>query len=304
MVSAFPASHTRMSQRGPGKRVFLTGASSGIGLATARILLAAGCQVWGTARALERLPVGLENFHPVQLDLNDERSIYEGFTAAQTAAGGRFEVLINNAGGGWFGPAAGLPAEELRKQFQTLVFGPMALIQLALPAMRTARSPEGLIVNVTSLAARLPLPYAAAYSAAKAALSSFSVTLRMEEMDASRGAIRFVDLQPGDIATNFNQAMSGPRELHGRQDRSSDGSDDDPAMAAARRVLEVSDRDMQNAPPPELIAQEICKLVFAKNVPAVRACGTFYQAVLGPLATRFLPAKFLERSIRAHFASR
>lgn len=285
------------------KRVFLTGASSGIGLATAHRLVAAGCQVWGTARAIERLPTELENFYPVQLDLNDERSVCENFTAAQAAAGGRFEVLINNAGGGWFGPAASIPAPELRRQFQTLVFGPMMLIQLALPAMRAARPAAGLVINVTSLAARLPLPYAAAYSAAKAALSSFSATLRMEEMDASEGRIRFVDLQPGDIATNFNEAMSvvpglrEPQEIGGVLEN-------DPAWAAARRVLAVSDQDMRAAPPPELIADEIRGLVFAGAVPAVRACGTFYQATLGPLATRFLPAKFLERSIRAHFSSR
>ncbi len=285
------------------KRVFLTGASSGIGLATARSLVAAGCQVWGTARAIERLPAGLENFHPVPLDLNDERSIRENFAAAQAAAGGRFEVLINNAGGGWFGPAARIPSEELHRQFQTLVFGPMILIQLALPAMRATRPAEGLIINVTSLAARLPLPYAAAYSAAKAALSSFSATLRMEEMDASGGRIRFVDLQPGDIATNFNEAMSVAPGLRESQ-QAAGGSEDDPAWTAARRVLAVSDRDMRAAPPPELIADEIRRLVFARTVPAVRACGSFYQATLGPLATRFLPAKFLERSICAHFSSR
>ena len=285
------------------KRVFLTGASSGIGLATARSLVAAGCQVWGTARAIERLPAGLENFHPVQLDLNDECSIHENFTAAQAAAGGRFEVLINNAGGGWFGPAASIPTKELRGQFQTLVFGPMTLIQLALPAMRAARPAEGLVINVTSLAARLPLPYAAAYSAAKAALSSFSATLRMEETDASGGRIRFVDLQPGDIATNFNEVMSVAPGLRESRNAGAD-SEDDPAWTAARRVLAVSDRDMRAAPPPELIADEIRRLVFARTVPAIRACATFYQATLGPLATRFLPAKFLERSILAHFTSR
>ena len=285
------------------RRIFLTGASSGIGLAAARSLTAAGCQVWGTARSLERLPADLPGFHPVVLDLAEELSIQEGFLSAQAAAGGRFDVLINNAGGGWFGPVAQIPAAELRHQFQTLVFGPMQLIQLALPAMRAAQpKPKGLIINVTSLSARLPLPYAAAYSAAKAALSSFSATLRMEEADVSRGAIHFVDLQPGDIATNFNRAMTRTPELGtsataGSQPHPPDGA----ALAAARRVLAVSDRDMSTAPPPELVAKEIRRLVFARSHPAVRACGMFFQAKLGVLASRILPSQLLERSIRGHF---
>ena len=149
------------------KRVFLTGASAGIGLATARALSAAGCEVWGTARDVGRLPVDLPGFHPVALDLNDPGSLETIFHRARTEAGGRFDAVINNAGGGWFGPGAEIPPDELLAQFQALALGPMALIRLALPSLR--RSPGGLVVNVTSLAARLPLPFGAAYSAAKAA---------------------------------------------------------------------------------------------------------------------------------------
>ena len=135
-------------------RVFLTGASAGIGLATARALTAAGREVWGTSRQLDRLPSNLPNFHPIALDLNDMRSMEDGILCCtQSEAGGRFDVLINNAGGGWFGPGAQMPPEELRAQFETLAFGPIRLIQLALPAMRA--QPGGLVVNVTSLAARL-----------------------------------------------------------------------------------------------------------------------------------------------------
>ncbi len=287
----------------PSPRVFLTGASSGIGLATARRLVAAGCHVWGTARSLDRLPEQLPNFRRVVMDLESSDSVRESFEVAQAEAGGRFEVLINNAGGGWFGPAAQMPAEELRRQFQILVFGPMQLIQLALPAMRGAQpKATGLIINVTSLAARLPLPYAAAYSAAKAALSSFSATLRMEERDGSGGAIHFVDLQPGDIATNFNRAMTRTPETGSADGTRVREASSDPVLAGAQRVLEISDRDMSKAPPPELVAEKIQRLVFARRHPAVRACGTFFQAGLGTFASRILPAKFLERSILGHFS--
>lgn len=88
------------------KRIFLTGASSGIGLATAQALTGAGHAVWGTSRAIERLPKDLPNFHPVVLRLGDEEALRASFAEAQSEAGGRFDVLINNAGNGWFGPAA------------------------------------------------------------------------------------------------------------------------------------------------------------------------------------------------------
>ena len=131
------------------RKIFLTGASAGIGLATAQALAAAGCEVWGTARQRDRLPGGLPGFHPVELALNDARSLRGGFAGAEKEAGGRFDVLINNAGGGWFGPGAEIPEAELREQFQTLALGPLTLIQLALPGMR--RRGWGRVVNMSSI---------------------------------------------------------------------------------------------------------------------------------------------------------
>ena len=152
------------------KRVFLTGASAGIGLAIARSLAGNGCEVWGTARNTARLPNDLPGFHPVALDLNgDDPALEAAFAGALREAGGRFDVIVNNAGGAWFGPGAEMPPEELRGQFETLALGPIRLVQIALPGLRA--EPGGLVVNVTSLAARLPLPFGSAYSAAKAAAS-------------------------------------------------------------------------------------------------------------------------------------
>src|SRR5207244_13076261 len=152
------------------KKVFLTGASSGIGLAIAQSLIARGDQVWGTSRNLIRLE-NVRGVHPVRLDLSDSRSIDDAFKSALAAAG-HFDVVINNAGSGHFGPAEHLSDEEIQKQFQTLLFGHLQLMRLALAAMR-ARG-NGLIINVTSLASRLPVPFMAAYNAAKAAMASFT----------------------------------------------------------------------------------------------------------------------------------
>ena len=152
------------------KHVFLTGASSGIGLAIAKLLVAQGHEVWGTSRNLERLPK-VPQFHPVRLDLSDPHSVEKAFNTALADAV-HFDVLINNAGSGHFGPAENLSEKEIATQFQILVFGQMQLMQLALGIMQ-ARG-EGFIINVTSLAGRLPVPFMAAYNAAKAALASFT----------------------------------------------------------------------------------------------------------------------------------
>src|SRR6266536_857270 len=103
------------------KKVFLTGASSGIGLAIAEAFVARGDEIWGTSRNLIRLET-VRGVHPVRLDLNDSRSIDDAFKSALAAAG-HFDVVINNAGSGHFGPAEHLSDEEIQKQFQTLLFG-------------------------------------------------------------------------------------------------------------------------------------------------------------------------------------
>jgi NAD(P)-dependent dehydrogenase (short-subunit alcohol dehydrogenase family) len=271
------------------RKVFLTGASAGIGLATAHVLTRAGCEVWGTARDVGRLPRDLAGFHPVALDLCDEGSVRAGFATALAEAGGRFDVVVNNAGGGWFGPGAQMPAADLAAQFQLLALGPIRLMQLALPSLRT--QPGGTIINVTSLAARLPLPFAAAYSAAKAALSVFTTALQMEEtapMPAGQHRVRLVDLQPGDINTGFNRAMAHWSEL---------AAEGDPTAVAVRNSLRASDKSMAGAPPPERVAECVRQIVFGAGGPLLTS-GNAWQAIGGSLAYRLLPRRLLLWTIR------
>ena len=273
------------------KRIFLTGASAGIGLAITRALLAAGCEVWGTARDTSRLPIGLPQFHPVALDLNgDDAALEAAFTGARLAAGGRFDVVINNAGDAWFGPGAEMPPGELRGQFETLALGPIRLVQLALPSLRA--QPGGLVVNVTSLAARLPLPFGSAYSAAKAALSVWTAAMQMEEtapLPEGQHPVRFVDVQPGDINTGFNRAM----RFWGRKDEVGN-----PLAGAVRRALEASDRSLAGAPPPEQVADAVRKLVVWEGGGPLETVGNAWQALGGSLAYRFLPRRLLLWTIR------
>ena len=107
------------------KRVFLTGASSGIGLATAKLLTEHGDEVWGTSRDIARLPQ-LPHLHPVRLDLSDLQSLGQSFDAALKDAG-HFDVVVNNAGSGHFSPGEFLTVDAVRQQFQTVVFAHIEL---------------------------------------------------------------------------------------------------------------------------------------------------------------------------------
>jgi len=254
------------------KKVFVTGASSGIGLAIAQSLIARGDEVWGTSRNLIRLEQ-LPRLHPVLLDLSNSRSIEEAFKGAHLAAG-YFDVVINNAGSGHFDPAEHLSEDEIQKQFQILLFGHLQLMRLALAAMR-ARG-EGLIINVTSLASRLPVPFMAAYNAAKAAMAAFTMSIQLELPDAN---IRVVDLQPADICTAFNDAIPKSAEHDPRY------------QSRVTKTWDAVDRNMKNAPKPELVAEQVLRLIDSSNPPPRITVGDFFQTKIAPLIFRFLPQR-------------
>ena len=253
------------------KRIFLTGASSGIGLAIAKLLVAEGHEVWGTSRNLERIPK-TPRLHPIRLDLADRLSIEHAFNAALAEAG-YLDVLINNAGAGHFGPAELLPLETITSQFQILVFGQIQLMQLALRHMQPRE--EGLIINVTSLASRLPVPFMAAYNSAKAALASFTMSIQLE---FAHSRVRIVDLQPGDIRTEFNQSVIV-----------SDHVNRDDAKIA--RTWEVVERNMKNAPGPDLVAQHVLRLIQTVEPPPRVTVGNAFETKIAPLIFRFLPQR-------------
>ena len=254
------------------KRVFLTGASSGIGLAIAKLLVAQGNEVWGTSRNLEHVP-RLPRLHRVRLDLSDPVSINDAFGAALAEAG-YFDVLVNNAGSGHFGPVENLSEKEIASQFQILVFGQVQLMRLALRIMQ-ARG-EGLIINVTSLAGRLPVPFMAAYNAAKAAMASFSMSIQLELQDAQ---VRIVDLQPGDICTDFNDAVIKSELPDQRYE------------AKVAKTWEKAERNMKNAPKPDLVARCVCELIDQTSPPPRITVGDAFQTKFAPLIFRFLPQR-------------
>ncbi len=254
------------------KRVFLTGASSGIGLAIAKLLVAEGHEVWGTSRNLERIPKMPSGMRFV-LIWPIRFLVEAAFNAALTEAG-YFDVLINNAGAGHFDPAELVPMETITSQFQILVFGQIQLMQLALRHMQ-ARG-EGLIINVTSLASRLPVPFMAAYNAAKAAMASFTMSIQLE---LGNSRVRVVDLQPADIRTEFNQGVIKSTEGDPRYD------------TKIAKTWEVTERNMKNAPTPDLVARNVLRLVNSAQPPPRITVGNAFQSKIAPLIFRFLPQR-------------
>lgn len=263
-------------------KIFLTGASSGIGLAIARMLSASGHEVWGTSREPTRIPQ-LARLHPVLLDLSDPNLIDQAFAKALSEAG-NFDVVINNAGGGHFGPAEHLPAQEIASQFQILVFGHLQVMQLALNAMRSRGS--GLIINVTSLASRLPVPFMAAYNSAKAAMAAFTMSVQIELPDSR---IRIVDLQPGDICTAFNDAVRRREEHDSRYE------------AKVAKTWTAVDRNMKAAPKPELVAKHVITLINTVNPPPRVTVGDVFQSKIAPLIFRFLPQRVRIRGLKKYY---
>ena len=253
------------------KKIFLTGASSGIGKAIATAAAEHGHEVWGTSRDISRLPEG-PHFHAAQLDLSDPASIERAFKAALAEAGA-FDVVINNAGSGHFGPAENLSETEIATEFQVLLFGQLQLMRLALAAMQLGGG--GLIINVTSLASRLPVPFMAAYNAAKAAFASFTMSIQLERPNSR---VRIVDLQPGDISTGFNDAVTKVEP-------------DSRYREKLAKTWEAVDRNMRNAPKPDLVAQHVLALIEQSNPPPRVTIGDAFQTKIAPFIFRFLPQR-------------
>ena len=265
------------------RKVFLTGASSGIGLEIAKLLGGHGFDVWGTSRDPARLQQ-FPHVHPVSLDLAQSDSIRLNFAAALREAGA-FDVLINNAGHGAFGALGSMPADVLREQFQVLVEGPAELMRLALPSMRDRG--RSTIINVTSLAAQFPIPFMAPYSAAKSALSALTQSLRIE---LGVPSIRIVEIRPGDIHTAFHEQTR-------KVDSNACGSDRERMKSA----WETQMRNMAAAPSPSCVAQAVLRAVNSRNPPPVLVVGGVFQARVAPLASRLSSVRLQEYVLRRYY---
>lgn len=177
------------------KVVLITGASSGIGKSMAIFLSEKGFKVYGTSRNpknTEILP-----FTMIALDVLKKETIQIAIEQIIEREG-KMDVLINNAGMGITGPIEDTPTDEMRRVFDTNFFGAIEVMKAVLPTMRAQKS--GLIINITSIAGYMGLPFRGVYSATKGALELISEATNME---VQQFGIHVVNVAPGDFATNI-----------------------------------------------------------------------------------------------------
>lgn len=196
-----------------GARILITGASSGIGAATAFALARRHSRLALCARRVDRLQgvadqcrrLGAQEVIVIQADVglpDEARNFVQG--ALQEM--GRIDVVINNAGVGWHGPLTSMPDRKVWELVQTNLLGYIWVTQAALPSMVAAQS--GVIVNVGSVAGFMPLPYGAVYSATKHAIAGFSHALRGE---LSGTGVKVTTIYPGTTRTAFEGRRQGGR---------------------------------------------------------------------------------------------
>lgn len=261
--------------------VLLTGASSGIGAAAARRLAGAGFRVFGTTRHPARLPPSAPEIEWIGMDVCDVRSVNAGVDAVLAAAG-RLDAVVCNAGFGIFGSVEEVPLERARAQFETNVFGVLATLRAALPALRMARG--GRVVLVGSLAGRAPIPFQAHYSATKAAVEALAFGLHNE---LRPHGVHVSLVEPGDIQTPFNAHMD-----FASAENSAYGDD----LLRCRAVVEAS---LDDAPGPEVVAKAIHRALTARRPRARYAVGR--EALGVALGRRLLPDRWALRLIGRHF---
>jgi NADP-dependent 3-hydroxy acid dehydrogenase YdfG len=199
--------------------VLLTGCSSGIGEETARRLVGKGWTVYATARRPEQLSELAEaGCRTLALDVTDEESM-RAAVAAVEAEHGEVGALVNNAGYSLSGAVETLAMDEIRREFETNVFGLVRMCQLVLPGMR--RAGRGRIVNLSSMGGKLTFPGGGAYHASKYAVEAFSDALRFE---VAGFGVRVVVIEPGLIITRFGETAAGSVATGARP---AEGDDDD-----------------------------------------------------------------------------
>ncbi|WP_340073600.1 SDR family oxidoreductase [Leptobacterium sp. I13] len=263
------------------KVIFITGGSSGIGKAIGCYLHDKGHMVYGTSRN----PESIKNntFSLLKLDVTDDSSINAAINIVIEKEG-KIDVLINNAGVGITGPLEETPNNEIEKVFATNVYGPMKTIKAILPYMRDQGT--GTIINITSIAGYIGLPYRGIYSVTKGAVELLTESLRMEVKDFG---IQVTNIAPGDFATNI---ASGRYHVPIQENS--------PYKDPYGRVLEQINNDVNEGSNPVMIAKKVYKIINMKNPKIHYKVGAFMQK-FSILLKRILPDRLYEQLLRNHY---
>ncbi len=235
------------------KVILITGASSGMGKESAKLLIQQGHIVYTAARRIEQMQdLKQMGAHPIAMDISNDQDIQEVVdTLIQKE--GKIDVLWNNAGYGLYGAVEDVPIAEARQQFEVNLFGLAAITSKVIPFMRKAKS--GTIINTSSMGGKMYTPMGAWYHASKHAVEGFSDCLRLELKDHN---IQVVVLEPGIIKTEFGEVM-----LKNILKFSSKG-----AYATLTAKLEAATKKMYESgqgSPVSIIANTISRIIASKQ---------------------------------------
>ncbi len=249
---------TRQSDEGV---VLVTGASRGLGMAVARSLADGGWRVVAGARDPSAVDYGDDpRITVVPLDVTDHDTVRSAVATAEEIAEGALDALVSNAGYAYLGPVEGLEMDDLRVQFETNVFGALAVTQAVLPKMREAR--RGRIMVVSSVGAHLCTPLVGAYRASKAAFDAMADTLRVEIRPYG---VEIIRVEPGMVATGFSaSAVRSPAMSF----------DDGPWAAMTTQTVGGLRRWRQWVDlPAEEVADQLAELLAAPDPPVAMPIG-------------------------------
>lgn len=231
--------------------ILITGASSGFGKVTAQTLAGKGYVVYGTSRRIANGNIG--QIRMLIADVTDENSVRSAVNRIMDEQG-HIDVLINNAGMGIGGALEMATDEEISSQMDTNFMGMVRMCRAVLPIMRKQR--QGKIINISSIAGRIAVPYQGFYSASKFAIEGYSEALSMEVYPFG---IKVCVVEPGDFNTGFTASRNiSPATLacpdYGKR---------------FKRTLKIIEEAETNGCPPSKLAAAICKLIEKKNPPFV-----------------------------------
>jgi NAD(P)-dependent dehydrogenase (short-subunit alcohol dehydrogenase family) len=263
------------------KVVLITGGSSGIGKSIGEFLHQKGFVVFGTSRNPERV---LNSVFPlVALDVRDAVSIHAA-VAKIIAISGRLDIVINNAGVGITGPLEEIPTQEIKNNFETNFFGPIEVMKSVLPQMRDQKS--GLIINVTSIAGYMGLPYRSVYSASKGALELITEALRME---VKSFGIHITNVAPGDFATNIASGRFHAPVIAGSAYEKVYGD-----------TLKTMDEHVDSGSNPNEMAEAVYRIIQSPTPKIHYKVGVFMQK-FSIVLKRILPDKVYEKMLMNHY---
>lgn len=264
------------------KTVLITGGSSGIGKSVGLYLVSKGYTVYGTTRSLTKYK-DFQDFPLLEMDVRDVESVKRAI-ASLLQKEARLDVLINNAGVGITGPIEETPHEEILSAFNTNFNGPIHVIKAVLPQMREQKA--GLIINITSLAGYMGLPYRGVYSATKSALEIITEALRMEVKDFG---VHIANLAPGDFVTNIAAGRYHTPVL--------ENSPYNHAYSAT--LLEINE-GVNSGEDPIIVAKAVLKIITAKRPKVHYKVGTFSQR-FSLFLKAVLPDKVFEKMLLNHY---